>query len=109
MGHSIFISPEGARTLADLRISSDLPEPVGEPSVQQLARVPSDECGCPEEPWRVEGMVVLMHFEADGSSEAFLFAGDFEIERVFQARDMADLRAHVFRWIADLEEETSHG
>lgn len=97
-----FVSAEGAHILAELRVNSAPLPPVGRAPVQLLACVPSEECGCPEELWRIDGLDCLIHFEADGSSEAFIFAGDWEDERGFQARDMAELRAHLFAWVAEL-------
>ncbi len=99
----IYISPEGIEAIAMLRLSRDVPAATTTtPPAQLLACLPSDECGCPEEIWRVDGIDCLIHFEANGSSEAFLFAGEWEAERTFQSRNMAELRAHLFRWIADL-------
>ena len=79
-----YISPEGFEVLCDLRVGD--PPPVTEsvtPPVQLLACVPSEDCGCPEEIWRINGIDVLIHLEEDGTGEMFVFAGDYEIEEKF--------------------------
>ncbi|ABF64374.1 hypothetical protein TM1040_1641 [Ruegeria sp. TM1040] len=106
-----YVSDDGAETLADLRVGSTL-KPQGTAPISMLARVPSDECGCPEELWRLDGIDLLFHFEEDGQSEALLFAGDWEMETTLQARSLDDLRAKSFQWFADVmdfaaEPETS--
>jgi len=96
-----FVSTDGAEVLGDLRVGA-APEVTGSAPIAMLARVPSDECGCPEEVWRLNGIDLLFHFEEDGSSEAFLFAGDWELETTLQARSLDDLRAKAFQWFADV-------
>ncbi|VCU58242.1 hypothetical protein EPIB1_1140 [Tritonibacter mobilis] len=96
-----YVSDVGAETLSDLRIGSIL-KPEGKAPISILARVPSDECGCPEELWRIDGIDLLFHFEKGGKSEAFLFAGDWELETTLEARSLDDLRAKSFQWFADV-------
>lgn len=96
-----FVGPKGAETLAELRVSA-APKLTGKTPVELLARVPSEECGCPEELWRIDGLDLLFHFEADGTSEAFIFAGEFELQTTLKARSLDDLRAKAFQWFADL-------
>ena len=100
-----FVSPGGAELLSDLRVGSAPRQTGGRAPVELLACVPSDECGCPEEVWRIDGIDALIHFEADGSSEGFLFAGDWEAERQFDCATMADLRASLFAWVAEITKE----
>jgi len=106
-----YVSEAGAEAFNDLRIyASVMPE--GNPPIKMLGRLPSEECGCPEELWRIEGIDLLFHFEADGKSEAFVFAGDFEAETTLTARTLNDLRAKAFQWFADIidmGEDTSDG
>lgn len=96
-----FVSRKGAEALADLRVG-DVPKETGAAPIEILARVPSDECGCPEELWRLDGIDLLFHFEDDGSSDAFIFAGDWELETALKARSLDDLRAKAFQWFADV-------
>lgn len=98
----MFISPSGVEAISDLRVGPAPRATGGCAPVQLLACLPSEECGCPEEIWLVDGIQALIHFEADGSSECFLYAGDWEAERQFQSRNIQDLRAQLFRWIADI-------
>ncbi|MFV1719067.1 MULTISPECIES: hypothetical protein, partial [unclassified Phaeobacter] len=96
IGHH-YISDEGANVLNVMRAGSRLSAKGAEP-ISILARVPSDECGCPEELWRIDGLDLLFHFEEDGQSEAFIFAGDWEMETTLLARSLDDLRAKAFQW-----------
>lgn len=89
---------------SDLPLISVGPSPTptgGEPPIKLIARLPSEECGCPEETWRIDGLILLFHFEDDGSSEAFLYGGDWELETTIEARSLNDLRAKSFQWLAD--------
>ncbi len=96
-----FISKAGAEELANLRVNASI-KPTADPApIEMLARVPSDECGCPEELWRVDGILLLFHLEEDGDSDAFLFSGDWEDETTIKARNLDDLRAKAFQWFAE--------
>ena len=97
-----YVSTEGAEEMNCIRVAGYLKPTDGKAPVELLARVPSDECGCPEELWRIDGLLLLFHFEADGTSEAFIFAGDFETETALNAVSLDDLRAKAFQWFADL-------
>lgn len=96
-----YISEDGANLLNEMRVGAAL-APIGTAPISILARTPSDECGCPEELWRIDGIELLFHFEEDGKSEAFIFAGDWEMETTLQARSLDDLRAKAFQWFADI-------
>lgn len=96
-----YVSAAGSQLLGDLRLGEP-PAVAGTAPVTMLARVPSEECGCPEEIWRINGLDLLFHFEEDGTSEAFIFAGDWERETALEARSLDDLRAKAFQWFADL-------
>lgn len=98
----LYVSGEGAEQMNFFRAVGNLKPTGGKAPVELLARTPSDDCGCPEEPWRVDGLLLLFHFEADGSSEAFIFAGDWETETILNAVSLDDLRAKAFQWFADL-------
>ncbi len=97
-----YVSIEGAAEMNNLRVYGNLQPTGGKAPVELLARIPSDECDCPEELWRVDGLLLLFHFEADGSSEAFIYAGDWETETILNAVSLDDLRAKAFQWSADL-------
>lgn len=96
-----FISGEGAAELATLRVGAAPDQTGGEAPVRMMARVPSDECGCPEELWIIDGITLLFHLEEDADSDAFIFTGEFEAETSIKARDLDDLRAKAFQWFAD--------
>lgn len=96
-----YASQEGAIAINELRLNGTV-KPTGTAPISMLARVPSEECGCPEELWRMDGIELLFHFEEDGSSEAFIFAGDWEQETSIEARSLDDLRAKSFQWLADI-------
>ncbi|WP_321832282.1 hypothetical protein [Thalassovita sp.] len=97
-----FISSEGATELESIRVSFTENTTPGAPPVALLARLPSDDCGCPEELWRIDGLLLLIHFEADREGEAVLYAGDWEQETSIEARSLDDLRAKAIQWHADI-------
>lgn len=96
-----FLSERGRSELNMLRIGEAPAATGGRPPIEMLARVPSEECGCPEELWSFDGLLLLFHFEADGTSDAFIFAGEWEKETSFRARNLDELRALSFSWIAE--------
>lgn len=100
-----FVTEAGAEELRGLRVNSDVKPTGGRAPIELLARVPSEECGCPEELWLIDGITLLFHFEEDGTSDAFIFAGESELENHFIARDLSDLRAKSFQWLADVTHE----
>ena len=96
-----FVGREGEQELLALRIDA-APKATGDSApIEMLARVPSEECGCPEELWRIDGILLLLHLEEDGDSDAFIFAGDWDAETTIKAHDLDDLRAKSFQWLAD--------
>lgn len=96
-----FVSPRGEEELTSIRVNAAPSATGGSAPIEMLARVPSDECGCPEELWLIDGLTLLFHFEEDGSSEAFIQAGDWELETAIEARSLDDLRAKAFQWYSD--------
>lgn len=102
---TVFISDLGASVLSEIRVGGDWAQTGGRPPIELLAQLPSDECGCPEELWRVHGIDALIHFEEDGSCDILLFAGDWEAEGRVEAENMAQLRAQLFEWVEGLMEE----
>jgi hypothetical protein len=98
-----FVSPQGREELVGLRLGLVPDVTGGSPPVELLACVPSEECGCPEEIWLVNGLTILIHMEAeDGTGEAFIFAGDWEAERSFQCANINGLRSAMFGWLAEM-------
>lgn len=103
-----YISAQGLEELASLRAGlSDPPlEASSEyalPPIRMLARLPSEECGCPEELWHIEGVILLIHMEDEGKqSDMFLFAGDWEKEISVDAENLNELRAKGFQWFSDV-------
>jgi hypothetical protein len=101
-----FVSAEGSAELKSLRVG----EPPSETETVQtpialLARLPSDECGCPEEVWRVDGLIYLIHVEADaGVGEIHTYTGDDEFTDVVNAPSLDHLRAEMFAKHAALGE-----
>lgn len=94
----VYVSSEGAEELATLRVG---PAPAETPDtrapIELLARVPSEECGCPEELWRVDGLIYLIHMELEaGTGEIFGFWGDEYPEWIVQANSIDELRAEMF-------------
>jgi len=100
-----FIAPRGLEELKTLRIKCDLKPTEGAAPIQLLARVPSDECGCPEELWLVDGILYLIHMEEDGTGEIFVFLGEDEIEHQYEAENLDGLRAAMFELHARMTEE----
>lgn len=98
-----YVSQSGAEELAGLRVGP-APKPTGGPCpIQLLAALPSEDCGCPEELWQMDGIMYLIHMEEnDSTGEIFTFAGDFETETLVQCDTIEDLRAEMFQAHADL-------
>lgn len=61
-----------------------------------------EECGCPVEEWIVHGVDVTLHFEADGTMEAYLDAGDWDLNLPLFAATMEDAREQTFTYIEKL-------
>ncbi|MBW4983701.1 hypothetical protein KZZ07_14235 [Mameliella sp. CS4] len=94
----VYLSDEGASELAAIRVGDTLVEVTdGRAPIELLARVPSDECGCPEELWRIDGAIYLIHMEAEaGTGEIFAYYGDDEHEWPVRAETLDHLRAQMF-------------
>lgn len=104
MSKSIYISPNGVDDINMLRIGFEA-KAVGNPPIELLASLPSDECGCPEEFWRINGVLYMLHFESDGSGELTAFDDEYEPKQiVHKVKDMNQLRVEMFVYHAKLEE-----
>lgn len=101
----LFVSIEGHDHLKTLRIS-EAPKPAGGPApVRLTACLPSEECGCPEEVWVIDGVTAVIHFEEDRSSDILLFGGDWEDQFRADCPSMAHLRAELFRVMSEIPVE----
>lgn len=98
-----FISPEGAEELRSVRVGP-VPGPTGgRAPVALLARLPSEDCGCPEEFWKVDGVLYLIHMEEDGTAEIHVMNGDEEHALYFvNLKGMDSLRAQMFSFHAQM-------
>lgn len=93
----LFVSNRGTEELDVLRVGGAPVPTGGRPPIELLSRVPSEECGCPEELWLIEGILYLIHMEVeDGTGEIFVFAGDFEEEYQIEVATLEELRAEMF-------------
>ena len=63
---------------------------------------PSEDCGCPEEVWDMNGICVVIHLEEDGSGHIFLDAGDWDDEKLVECTGIIDLKNKAERWVAAL-------
>ena len=66
---------------------------------------PSEDCGCPEEEWIMDTLVVTIHLEEDGSSHIAIDAGDWEHDWFSSNTDMAKLRQEAADYIGKLYSE----
>lgn len=74
--------------------------------VELIERRPSDECGCPEEEWRISGMTTIIHLEADGSGHIAYDCGDWQEETFVDAPTSIDeLRGFAIDYCNDLPSE----
>lgn len=98
-----YISERGEEHLGIIRFG-DRPKAWGDTApIELLARLPSEECGCPEELWNIEGLLYLIHLEDKaGTGEIFIFAGDWEQEYSVQADTLDALRAVMFAKHAEI-------
>ena len=62
----------------------------------------SDECGCPEEDWDIDGVCVTIHLEPDDSGHIFLDTGDWDDEKLIECNGIEDLRKKAMSWIGEL-------
>lgn len=99
-----FVSAEGLQKLQELRVRTDA-QITGNPSaapIRLVARTKSEDCGCPEEHWVIDGLEYLIHMEeGDGVGEIFGFYGDWDFEIQVAALSIDDLRAEMFKTHAE--------
>ena len=71
-------------------------------AAELIAKGVSDECGCPEETWNINGIDVLIHLEPDGRGEICLDAGDWQDDKMVSCCGIDDLRQQTFIWVCGL-------
>ena len=89
--------------LSCIRVGEVPPATGGVAPIELLARLPSDDCGCPEEHWRIDGFDYLIHLEEDGTGDMMIFAGDFEADCNVATTSMDDLRSQMFAWHSEMQ------
>ena len=67
-----------------------------------VSQHPSEDCGCAEEHWIMNGLFVIIHLEEDGTGHAFIDCGDWEKERLFEVTTMPALRAQTDSWVSSI-------
>lgn len=61
------------------------------------------DCGCPEETYIVNGINLIVHYEPDGTADAFLDGGDWgEVETTVEGMTRFAARHAVFAWAFDM-------
>ena len=65
----------------------------------------SADCSCYEEMCVIYPFEVILHLEPDGTGDAFLDCGDYQIEENFSAKNIAQLRDATVKFINDLFKE----
>lgn len=77
-------------------------------SKPELLRVgKSDECGCPEEEWDINGVFTTIHLDGDGSAGIFVSGDSWEDEKLVTCNNMPDLRRLAQEWIYSLQAEAA--
>lgn len=100
----VYISPRGADIVGMNRINGCI-EPTTDrtPPIELLARLASEECGCPEEVWLYHGWVITIHLEDHGPSEIHITDGEAEDQLSLEAGGLSDLRVKMFEIMAEKE------
>lgn len=103
MHKNLYVSAEG-RDLANLlRMKPIEMTKRSGPSVALLAELPSEECGCDEEIWKIDSLYAIIHMEEKGDSEIIMFFGEDTEERSVPCDNIEQLRAEMFKWVADIK------
>ena len=71
-------------------------------AAELIAKGVSDECGCPEETWNINGIDVLIHLEPDGRGEIFLDAGGWQNEKIVDCCGIDHLLQQASAWVRSL-------
>lgn len=60
------------------------------------------DCGCPEERYLFNGIDLVVHFDPDGTADAFMDGGDWgEVETSVEGMTRFAARLAVFAWARD--------
>ena len=66
------------------------------------------DCGCPEESYIVNGIDLTVHFEPDGTADAFMEGGDWGgCETSIEGYSRFAARLAVFAWANSMTQEPS--
>jgi hypothetical protein len=72
----------------------------------RLTVTKSDECGCPEEEWDIDGVFTTIHLDEDGGGGIFISGDGWEDEKLIpNCTSMRDLLAAAIEWISTLPKE----
>lgn len=67
------------------------------------------DCGCPQEHFVFNGIDLYVHYEADGTADAFMDGGDWgEAETTVEGFTRFAARLAVFSWAASLMSGPPH-
>lgn len=70
---------------------------------EQLIGVEIGDCGCPEETYLFNGIDLIVHYEPDGTADAFMDGGDWgECETSIEGMTRFAARLAVFSWAASM-------
>ena len=69
---------------------------------EKLAVRSSDECGCPEEDWDINGVFTTLHLEPNGGGHIFLYVGDWDDEKLVPCTTIEELRRRAIEWVSTL-------
>ncbi len=62
----------------------------------------SEDCGCPEEDWEINGLFTTIHLEPDGTGHIFIDSGEWEDEKLVDAKTMPELRQAAINWVGSI-------
>lgn len=62
----------------------------------------SSDCGCPEQELVVGMAVVTIHLDPDGTGDAFIDMGEWQVELSYQCKTMGELKQKVVSYIESL-------
>lgn len=69
----------------------------------EFIRCVTGDCGCPEEEYLFNGVDLIVHYEPDGTADAFMdFGDDGEAETTVEGMSRFAARHAVFAWAASL-------
>lgn len=75
------------------------------PDVLFESAYPDPECGCPVEEWVCCGVSLILHFEPDGTMEAFADTGEWDCDVPLKSATMEAAREEAFAWCRSLPSE----